>query len=445
MNDDIKFANNLYWQSKEKPSRKLDTILLLVVSFFLIAIIWASLASIDELARGTGKVIPANKIQTIQSLDGGVVSEILVKEGEHINKNQALMKIDTIRFQASFKENNELYLSLLATKTRLQAELKVDLKKRIPKLKFPKELNEVNSDYRNIETRQFVNKVQEYKYSIKVLDSQLIQKKQELLEIRAKRQQLTARLKLIEKKYVTISRLVRGKSKSTYELIQVEESLNTTRGDLKAATLSIPRAKAAIDEAQNKIKEKISNFRTNSSGKLQELEAELKQVESRLVSDNDKLSKTIIRSSVDGVIKQFNINTIGGVVQSGDALIEIVPDSEILLVEAKIDPRDIAFINPTLKVVIKITAYDFSIYGSLVGKIIEISADSIKDEESKDGKTYYKVVIKANKNYLERNGEKLDIIPGMIASVDIVTGKKTIMDFILKPILKTKQNALHER
>ena len=152
-----------------------------------------------------------------------------------------------------------------------------------------------------------------------------------------------------------------------------------------------------------------------------------------------------MRSPVNGTIKQININTIGGVVKSGDNLIEIVPDSDILLVEAKIDPKDIAFINPNLKALVKITAYDFSIYGGLKGKIVEISADSIEDKYSKDGKAYYKIIVKTNKNYLEKDGKKLSIIPGMIATVDIITGKKTIMDFLLKPILKTKQGALHER
>ncbi len=152
-----------------------------------------------------------------------------------------------------------------------------------------------------------------------------------------------------------------------------------------------------------------------------------------------------MKSPVDGIIKEIYVNTIGGVVQPGQELIDIVPDSEILLVEAKIDPRDIAFINPKQKAIVKITAYDFSIYGGLEGQIVEISADSIIDKDSKDGKSYYKVVVKTKQNYLEKDGEKLPIIPGMVASVDIVTGEKSIMDFILKPILKIKQNSLHER
>jgi len=445
MNDDISFVNSLYGQANEKSSFKLDAVFITIILFFISAILWASFAKIDELARGNGKVIPANKIQSIQNLDGGIVSELLTKEGEHVVKNQALMKIDTVRFQASFEENKEIYLSFIAKKTRLNAELKFKANKRIKKLKFPDELKSINSEYMKIESRLFKNRVNEYISSIKTLKYQLYQRRQELREIYAKESQLKRSLVIISKQERTIQRMVNSGSKSSVELLKTQSQYNKTSGELEAASLSIPRIKLSIAEAKSKMTQRDNKFQTEASKELQEVESELKKVKSRLVSDNDKLSKTIVRSPVNGIVKQIKINTIGGVVKSGDTLMEIVPDSDILLVEAKIDPKDIAFINPTQKVIVKITAYDFSIYGGLEGKIVEISADSLKDEDSKDGKTYYKVVVKTSKNHLMRNGEILPIIPGMIASVDIVTGKKTIMDFLLKPILKTKQGALHER
>ena len=445
MNDDISFVNSLYGQANEKSSFKLDSVFITIILFFISAILWASFAKIDELARGNGKVIPANKIQSIQNLDGGIVSELLTKEGEHVVKNQALMKIDTVRFQASFEENKEIYLSFIAKKTRLNAELKFKANKRIKKLKFPDELKSINSEYMKIESRLFKNRVNEYISSIKTLKYQLYQRRQELREIYAKESQLKRSLVIISKQERTIQRMVNSGSKSSVELLKTQSQYNKTSGELEAASLSIPRIKLSIAEAKSKMTQRDNKFQTEASKELQEVESELKKVKSRLVSDNDKLSKTIVRSPVNGIVKQIKINTIGGVVKSGDTLMEIVPDSDILLVEAKIDPKDIAFINPTQKVIVKITAYDFSIYGGLEGKIVEISADSLKDEDSKDGKTYYKVVVKTSKNHLMRNGEILPIIPGMIASVDIVTGKKTIMDFLLKPILKTKQGALHER
>ena len=445
MNNDVSFVNSLYGQANEKSSTKLDSVFITIILFFVTAIIWASFAKIDELARGNGKVIPANKIQSIQNLDGGIVSEILTKEGEHVVKNQPLMKIDTVRFQASFEENKEIYLSLLAKKARLNSELKFNINRKMKKIKFPKELREIKSEYIKIESRLFKNRINEYGSSIKTLKYQLYQKRQELREVYAKESQLKRSIVIIAKQEQTIQRMVNSGSKSSIELLKIQSQHNKTSGDLESTTLSIPRIKLSIAEAKSKITQRNDKFQTEVSKDLQEVESELKKVNSRLVSDNDKLSKTIVRSPVNGIVKQIKINTIGGVVKSGDTLMEIVPDSNILLVEAKIDPKDIAFINPTQKVIVKITAYDFSIYGGLEGKIVEISADSIKDEDSKDGKTYYKVVVKTTKNHLERNGNILPIIPGMIASVDIVTGKKTIMDFLLKPILKTKQGALHER
>lgn len=445
MNQDVHFVNSLYGQANEQSSKRIDRLFASILLFFILAIAWASFFEIDELVRGEGTVIPANKIQTIQNLDGGIISEILVKEGYHVKREQPLMKIDTVRYEASLDENKEVYLSLLAKRTRLNAELTLTTSNAIPKLHFPKELTTTNSDYMEVENRLFFNRVNEYKNSINTLEFQLSQKRQELQEILAKEKQLERSLVFIAEQRDTIKRMVQSGSKSNIELLKAESSYNETKGSLEATSLSIPRSKLAIEEAESKIYEKISNFKTESSTKLQETESELKKITSRLVSDTDKLSKTIVRSPVNGIVKIINLNTIGGVVKSGDNLIEIVPDNDILLIEAKIDPKDIAFINPTLKVIVKITAYDFSIYGALEGKIVEISADSIKDKESKDNKMYYKVLIQTTQNYLERNGNKFPIIPGMIASVDIVTGKKTIMDFILKPILKTQQNAFHER
>lgn len=445
MNQDIFFVNSLYGQANEKPSKKLDAVFLSIILFFVLALLWAFFSQIDELVRGEGAVVPANKIQTIQNLDGGIISEILVKEGHHVKRDQPLMKIDTVRYEASLEENKEAYLSLLAKRTRLNAELALTTSQSIPKLYFPQELTNSNSNYMKVEGDLFFNKVNEYKNSIHTLEFQLSQKRQELQEIFAKEKQLERSLVFIAEQRDTIKKMVQSGSKSNIELLKAESSYNETKGNLEATTLSIPRSKLAIEEAESKIYEKISNFKTESSTKMQETEGELKKITSRLVSDKDKLSKTVVRSPVNGIIKIINLNTIGGVVRSGDNLLEIVPDNDILLIEARIDPKDIAFINPTLKVIVKITAYDFSIYGALEGKIVEISADSIKDKDSKDNKMYYKVLVQTTKNYLERNGEKFPIIPGMIASVDIVTGKKTIMDFILKPILKTQQNAFHER
>ncbi len=442
--DDISFVNSLYGHAYDKPKFKIDFLFASVITIVLGLIIWAMIAQIDEMARGDGKVIPSNKIQKVQNLDGGLVSEILVKSGEHVVKDQALMKIDTTRFQASLEEAKEQNIALLAKKARLDAQLQYNPSKPKGEINFPTEVKNLKK-YTNIEIQIYNNNIDEYKSSLRILELQFEQKVQEKKEIESKIEQLKKSVTLVLQQLQTIERMVKSGSKSKIELLNLQKEYNTLDGDLNSALLSLPRSKLAISEAENKILEKVKGFKSNSYKELQEVTSELNKIDARLISETDKLEKTIIRSPVNGIIKQININTIGGVVKSGVDLIEIVPDSDILLVEAKIDPKDIAFISPAQKALVKITAYDFSIYGGLEGKIIEISADSIKDKDSKDDKSYYQVTIKTDKNYLERNGEKLPIIPGMVASVDIITGKKTIMDYFLKPIIKIKEGSLHER
>ena len=442
--NDIGFVNSLYGHAYDETEPKIDLLFISIIIIIIGLITWSMIAEVDEMARGEGKVIPSNKIQKVQNLDGGLVSEILAKSGEHVLRDQALMKIDTTRFRASLEEAKEERLVLIAKKARLNAQLKYNPTKRKPNIDFPKELKKL-SNYTNIEEKIYDNNLDEYQSSLKILELQFEQKVQEKKEIESKISQLKRSVVLVKKQSQTIAKMTRSGSKSKVDLLNIQKEFNTLEGDLNSAILSLPRSKFAISESENKILEKVKGFKSNTYKELQEVSFELNKIDARLVSETDKLEKTIIRSPVDGIIKQININTIGGVVKSGVDLIEIVPDSDILLVEVKIDPKDIAFISPTQKAIVKITAYDFSIYGGLEAEIIEISADSIKDKESKDDKSYYQVTVKTKKNYLESNNKKLPIIPGMVASVDIVTGKKTIMNYFLKPIIKIKEGSLHER
>jgi adhesin transport system membrane fusion protein len=416
-----------------------------IIAFFVIAFIWAYFSQIDELTRGEGKVIPSEKIKTIQSLDGGIVSNILVKEGSLVSKGQALMKIDTTRFKASLDENKQTFYHLLVTKVRLQAESKINIDEPIPELQYEKFLQDGVEQFIKSDKRLFHSRYDELVTTSNIFKNQKRQKEQELAELKSKEKQLEKRYKLVFEEANTIAKMVEKGSRSKVDLIKLKKELNKIEGDLATTRLQIPKAEYSIEEVSSRILEKERIFKAEAYNELQKVNTELKKYESKIVAEKDKLDRTILTSPVDGIIKQIYINTVGGVVRSGTDLIEIVPNSDILLVEAKIDPKDIAFINPKQKVIVKITAYDFSIYGSLEGKVVEISADSMVDENDRDKKSYYKVTVQTDKNYLEREGEKLPIIPGMITSVDIITGKKSILDYILKPILKTKDSALHER
>ena len=443
--EDLNFVNILHSQKNAKIDSKVLLLFFTILVFFIGAFVWAYFSKIDELTRGEGKVIPSEKIKTIQSLDGGLISEILIKEGSIIKEGQPLMKIDTTRFEASLEENKQTYYHLLVTKARLDVESKLDLDEDIPQINYSDEVLQNAKIFAMNDRKLFTSRVEELKSTVKTFKIQLKQKEQEINELNSKSHQLRRSIALVREEASTMEQLVARKSKSKVDLLKIKKELAQLEGDLQNTYVSIPRAKYAIEEAKNKIVEKSKTFRAEASNELQKINTEIKKYESKLVSDEDKLDKTVLVSPVDGIVKQINVNTIGGVVKSGMELIEIVPQSDILLVEAKIDPKDIAFINPQQRAIVKITAYDFSIYGGLEGQIVEISADSIVDKNDKNQKSYYKVVIKTERNYLEKNKQKLPIIPGMITTVDIITGKKSILDFIMKPILKTKANALHER
>lgn len=445
MQDDINFVDTLHSQKNAKLSSKIILFFFTIVSFFIIAFIWAYLAKVDELTRGEGKVIPSERIKKIQSLDGGLISEILVKEGSIVKKGQELMKIDTTRFQASLEENKQTYFHLLVTKKRLEAEANIDLNKEIKSLEYKKDLEKNAKNFIENDKKLFKSRVEELLSTSNIFKIQFKQKEQELRELENKSIQLKKRLNLVKEEFNTINKMVSRGSRSKVDLLKIKKELTELEGELQTTYIQIPKAKYAIEEAKNRIIEKTKIFKAEASNELQKINTEIKKYESKIIAQKDKVDKTILYSPVNGIIKQININTVGGVVKSGMDLIEIVPQSDILLVEAKIDPKDIAFINPKQKAIVKITAYDFSIYGALEGNIVEISADSIIDKNDKNQKSYYKVIVKTDKNYLEKNKEKLPIIPGMITSIDIITGKKSILDYILKPILKTKDNALHER
>lgn len=443
--EDLNFVNILHSQKNAKIDSKVLILFFTIVAFFILAFIWAYFSQIDELTRGEGKVIPSEKIKTIQSLDGGLISEILIKEGSIVKEGQPLMKIDTTRFEASLEENKQTYLHLLVTKSRLEIESKINIEEPIPEINYNEEILLHAKIFALNDRKLFNSRITELKSTIETYKIQLKQKEEEINELNSKSKQLKRSISLLKEEVETMELLVARKSKSKVDLLKIKRELVQLEGDLQNTYSLIPRTKYEIDEARNKIVEKMNTFRAESSNELQKINTEIKKYESKLVSDEDKLDKTVLMSPVNGIVKQIHVNTVSGVVKSGMDLIEIVPLSDILLIEAKIDPKDIAFINPQQKAIVKITAYDFSIYGGLEGQIVEISADSIEDKNDKEQRSYYKVVIKTEKNYLEKDKQKLPIIPGMITTVDIITGKKSILDFILKPILKTKANALHER
>jgi adhesin transport system membrane fusion protein len=417
-------------------SRTSHFILLGTAAFFLIALIWAAFAELDEVTRGEGKVIPSNKMQVIQNLEGGIVSEILVEEGEIVEKGQPLLRLDDIRFSSSYRESRSKYLSLLAKAARLEAEAGNQ------PLQMPDSLREEDNDLVDNELALYESRKAELESNLSILKQQESQTKQEMAELEARKNKLARSYALVREELAMSEPLAKEGAISDVEILRLKRSVNDLRGEMDAARLAIPRLQAAHEEVRNKIKDLGISFRTEARAELNDVEVELSAVKESLKSQEDRVSRTLVRSPVKGAVNQIMVTTIGGVIQPGMDLMEIVPLEGTLLVEAHVRPADIAFLRPDQNAKVKLTAYDYAIYGGLEAKLEHISADTITDE---DGESYYLIRVRTERSFLGSEENPLEIIPGMTATVDILTGEKTVLDYLLKPVLRARERALRER
>jgi len=396
-------------------------------------LVWASIAEVDEVTKGEGRVIPSRQLQVIQSMDGGIVSEILVKEGAQVKEGQVLVRIDATRFLSSFKESRATYLALLVKAARLKAIAEGT--------DFVAPPEAVKEDPRLVEQERqlFLNRRAELEAQMAIVQEQLSQRNHELSEARARLEQGAQGYALAAKEYAMTKPLVDEGAVSSVELLRLQRDVARFSGEKNQAAAQATRLQAAIAEAQKKISETELEFKNQARNELSETRAKLSSLGEGSVALSDKVKQTEIRSPVNGTVQRLLFNTVGGVVQPGKDILQIVPLDDALLLEAKVLPKDIAFLHPGQKANVKFTAYDFSIYGGLEARLEHISADSVVDEK---GNAFYLVRVRTLKSRL---GEKLPIIPGMVAEVDILTGKKTILTYLLKPVLRAKQYALTER
>ena len=399
-----------------------------------LSIVWAAFAQLDEVTRGDGKVIPSKQIQILQSIDGGLVSEILVREGDIVQANQLLVKIDETRFASSVKENRDQYLGLVAKAARLKATS--DGKPFMP----PPDVVKNEPELAEQERQLYEAKRAEMEAAVSIARQQLIQRQQELGEAQARRAQAGQGYDLTSKELSVTKPLINSGAVSEVELLRLERDVSRYRGERDMASSQINRIQAAINEAQRKIEEVSLTFRNDAGRELSETVSKLNGLAEGSVALSDRVKQSSIRSPVKGTVKRLLVNTVGGVVQPGKDMIEIVPLEDALLLEAKVMPRDIAFLRPGQQAVVKFTAYDFSIYGGLDGTLEHIGADTVMDDK---GNAFYIVRVRTNKaGFGDAN---LPIIPGMVAEVDILTGKKSVLSYLMKPVLRAKSVALSER
>ncbi len=410
---------------------------LALVALMVIMFIWSNFAMLDEVTRGDGKVVLSKDIQTIQNLEGGIVSEILVEAGKVVNEGDVLIRIDDTRFSSTYMESAVEHLTLKAEIARLEAEA-AGAEMVIPEGLTGDELQIMENELNLFKVRN-----NELHSSLEVIAQQGNQIKQQRLELISSEKRLKESLKLARKELAITEPMLASGAVSEVDVLRLQRDVNDLEGQVEMAAMSINKATAALEENKNKASEIENRFKTEAQRNLNEKRSKASMLEKSLPALEDRLLRTTVRSPVKGVVKRLLVKTVGGVVQPGSDLIEIVPLGDRLLIEARIRPSDIAFLYPKQRAVVKFTAYDFGIYGGLEAELEQISADTIFDEAS--GESFYHVLLRTAKSELSHNGETLPIIPGMVVSVEVLTGQKSVFDYIMKPILKTKQRAMTER
>ena len=413
------------------------SILWLTAACVCAALAWAGWAELDEVTTGGGRVIPSRHIQEVQNLEGGILTELLVREGDRVEQEQPLLQIDDTGFSSSLRESQQREMALRAKAARLQAESSGEA------FTVPGELGSVYPELVQQELLLYQNRQTELHTGRNILVERKNQIEQEIRELQSKQQRAATSLALSRKELGMTRPLVAAGAISEVEVLRLERQVNELAGEQEAARLAIPRASSRLEEAAKRIAELELQFRNEAHTELNSINAELSRLSESSVALEDRVRRTIVRSPVRGTVKQIMVNTIGGVIQPGMRLMEIVPLEDSLLVEARIRPKDIAFLHPGQPAIVKITAYDFAIYGGLEGKLEHISADTI--QEQGDNESYYLVRVRTEKSHLGEREGALPTIPGMLAEVDIITGKKTVMDYLLKPVLRAKERAMRER
>ena len=412
-------------------------LLFTIVALFAAAIFWAHQAQLDEVTTGMGQVIPSSEVQVVQNLEGGIVSEIQVKSGDTVEPQQVLMRIDDTSAAAGFKELREAYFGLLASVARLTAEVEET------ELIFAEEVIAERPDLVARERLLYQTRQSELASALQILSEQRAQRSGDLEEMKSRLAGLRRSFALVDEEYKLTAPLVSRGMVARVDVIRLEREKADLSTEIRQTEIAIPNARAAVAEADQRIEERKSNARAEALGELNTQKVRLASLVEQLRAREDRVVRTEGRSPVRGIVKSVNFNTIGGVVQPGEDIIEIVPIEDTLLVEAKVNPRDAAFIHPGQDAKIKLTAYDFSIYGGLEGRLEQISADTIEDER---GEHFYHVRVRTDDTSLRgQNGEPLPIIPGMIAEVDILTGKRTVLEYLLKPFIKARHKAFRER
>ena len=439
-------ADRDYWvdpaDSERRGFQLFGHLLLLTIAVMLIAfIVWADRAVLDIVTRGQGKVIPSSQVQVIQNLEGGIMADILVREGEIVEKGQVLLRIENSTAQSNYSDLRKRYLSGLAATARLEAEL---AGKGADEIVFPDELMQEASPVADAERANAAIRREQLETQLSILRDQATQREQEVEQLTSKGKNLKRSLDLAQKQLNIMNSMEQGVV-SQVETLQKEREVQDLKSELEAAQLQLPQAKSALAEAKGRIHERLLTFRSEAATELGKQRLEFDSVSEQLKANTDRVRRTEVRSPLRGTVKEIKIRTIGGVIKPGEDMMEIVPIEDTLLVEAQVRTSDIAFIRQGQEATVKFDTYDYSVYGGLKATVEFISTDAIEDQSSGKKERFFRVRLRTEKNFIGTEDNPLFIGPGYTATAEILTDKKTVLDYLLKPILKARDTALRER
>ncbi len=433
---DTDFMSELEAATSLRPATPAIFMLFVIIGFILFVIVWAGVSEIEEMTRGRGKVVPSQEVQVVQSLEGGILAALLIKNGDKVKKGQILLQISDVQFSSDERSIEARFLSLSAKKARLKAEADgVDFV-------VPPEVLEKSVQVATNERELYISRQKELKNAYSILEERIAKARAQKAETSAQVNRLYGSRKLLNEELALTREMVKKRAVPKLEEIRLQREVSDIAGQINALAEKKKGLVAELNVAEKEKESQDNRFRSQALSELGDVESELSTLQESLKSIGDRVYRAELRSPVDGIVNNIALTTIGGVIEPAQRLIEIVPLDDELKIIAQISPAEIAFIHPGQPVKVKVTAYDAQKYGALDGTLVRIGATSVSDRE---GNTSFEVEVRTNKNYMGSAEHPLPITPGMVAEIEIITGKRTILDYLLKPILRARDRAFTER
>lgn len=407
-----------------------------VMILLVAALIWAYFARLEEVSVATAEVVPQGRVKVVQHLEGGIIQDIFVQEGDTVSAGDPLLQLDL----ASTGTNREELQVRLDSEVLVLARLRAEANG--TPLQFPKEVADRRPAIVEAQRQAYEARLSELESSLGVLREQVRQKELEVQELQAQQRAITNNLRLAQERFTLSESLLSEGLTARIEHLELQSEVESLQGELDSTNSSIERAQAAIAESRERLNEAELRFRREAKEELGNSEQTVARTQELMVQADQQGVRAEIKSPTDGIVKNMRFNTIGGVIGPAEPILEIVPTGDRLVIEAKLNPTDRGYVTEGQPALVKISTYDFARYGGLDGKVTLVAPDSSTDE---DGEPYFRVVVETDRTYLGNREGDLPITPGMQATVDIKTGERSVMDYLIKPVLKLRDEAFRER